>query len=48
MEFNANPGGERLVDPFEVADGVVIAPGSYRWRLEDTQLPVNLPYAFRL
>lgn len=31
FEFNANPTGERLVDPFEVADGVVIPPGSYRW-----------------
>lgn len=31
FEFNANPTGERLVDPFEVADGVVIPPGSYHW-----------------
>ena len=28
FEFNVNPTGERLVAPFEVADGVVIAPGS--------------------
>jgi Domain of unknown function (DUF5916) len=32
VEFNANPTGERLVEPFEVADGVVIAPGAYHWR----------------
>jgi hypothetical protein len=32
VEFNANPTGERLEQPFEVADGVVIAPGSYHWR----------------
>ena len=31
FEFNANPTGERLVEPFEVADGVVIPPGSYHW-----------------
>ena len=31
FEFNANPVGERLVVPFEVADGVVIAPGRYDW-----------------
>jgi hypothetical protein len=31
FEFNANPTGERLTEPFEVADGVVIAPGAYRW-----------------
>jgi hypothetical protein len=32
FEFNANPTGERLVAPFEVADNVVINPGSYHWR----------------
>ena len=32
VEFNLNPTGERLVAPFEVSDGVVIAPGSYHWR----------------
>jgi hypothetical protein len=32
VEFNANPTGERLVEPFEVADGVVVPPGSYQWR----------------
>ncbi|HTM34324.1 MAG TPA: DUF5916 domain-containing protein, partial [Vicinamibacterales bacterium] len=32
VEFNLNPVGERLVAPFEVSDGVVIAPGSYHWR----------------
>jgi hypothetical protein len=31
-EFNVNPTGERLTDPFEVAHGVVIPPGSYQWR----------------
>ena len=31
VEFNANPTGERLADPFEVANGVVIPPGSYEW-----------------
>jgi hypothetical protein len=32
VEFNANPVGERLVAPFEVARGVFIPPGSYHWR----------------
>jgi uncharacterized protein DUF5916 len=32
VEFNAVPVGERLTDPFEVARGVVIPPGSYEWR----------------
>ena len=32
FEFNVNPTGERLTAPFEVADGVVIPPGSYHWR----------------
>ncbi len=32
FEFNVNPTGERLVEPFEVAPGVVIPPGSYDWR----------------
>jgi hypothetical protein len=32
FEFNVNPTGERLVEPFEIADGVEIAPGSYHWR----------------
>ena len=31
FEFNANPTGERLVEPFEIG-GVPIAPGSYHWR----------------
>jgi hypothetical protein len=37
FEFNVIPQGERLVEPFEIADGVAIAPGSYnftRFRLE--------------
>ena len=32
FELNANPTGERLVAPFEIADDVVIPPGSYHWR----------------
>ncbi len=28
----SNPTGERLVEPFEIADGVSIPPGSYHWR----------------
>ncbi len=32
FELNANPEGERLVEPFEVSEGVVIVPGSYHWR----------------
>jgi hypothetical protein len=31
FELNANPTGERLVEPFEIADGVFIPPGSYHW-----------------
>ena len=31
VEFNANPTGERLVQPFAVVDAVVIPPGSYEW-----------------
>ena len=37
VEVNVNPEGERLEEPFEIADGVVIEPGSYhfmRYRLE--------------
>ena len=30
VELNVVPTGERLVEPFEIADGVVIPPGSYR------------------
>ena len=31
VEFNANPTGERLVAPFDVARGLSIPPGSYQW-----------------
>lgn len=31
FEFNIVPVGERLDAPFEIADGVAIAPGSYHW-----------------
>jgi hypothetical protein len=31
VEFNFNPTGERLTDPFEVSPGVFIPPGSYNW-----------------
>jgi hypothetical protein len=37
IEINVSPEGERLEDPFEIADGVIIEPGSYhytRYRLE--------------
>lgn len=32
FEFNVNPTGERLVEPFEIAAGLVVPPGSYHWR----------------
>lgn len=32
VEVNVNPVGERLVAPFEVSEGVVIAPGRYHWK----------------
>ena len=32
VEFNVNPTGERLIEPFEVAEGVCIPPGSYHWK----------------
>jgi hypothetical protein len=32
FEFNIVPTGERLDAPFEIADGVIIQPGSYHWR----------------
>ncbi len=32
VEVNVNPVGERLVAPFTVSDGVVIAPGRYHWK----------------
>jgi hypothetical protein len=47
VEFNVVPEGERLVESFEIADGVVIPPGSYHWtryRLEAeiaTKRPVS-------
>ena len=31
VEFNANPTGERLTEPFEVARNVVIPTGGYEW-----------------
>lgn len=31
FEFNANPTGERLVEPFEIAPGVAIPTGAYHW-----------------
>ena len=37
VEFNYQPRGEFLVDPFKIADEVIIAPGPYhftRWRFE--------------
>ncbi|MEZ4587826.1 MAG: DUF5916 domain-containing protein, partial [Gemmatimonadales bacterium] len=44
IEVNANPTGERLREPFEVHDGVVIAPGAYRftrYRLEVETSPTR-------
>jgi Domain of unknown function (DUF5916) len=32
IEFNVNPTGERLVEPFEIDDGVIIPAGTYEWR----------------
>jgi hypothetical protein len=32
LEFAVEPQGERLIDPFEVEDDVVIEPGTYQWR----------------
>jgi len=31
LELNVAPAGERLAEPFEIAEGVVIPPGSYEW-----------------
>ncbi|MEA3246875.1 MAG: DUF5916 domain-containing protein [Gemmatimonadota bacterium] len=31
FEFNVVPVGERLVEPFPIADGVTIPPGTYTW-----------------
>lgn len=31
FEINANPTGERLAAPFEIADAVIIPAGSYHW-----------------
>jgi hypothetical protein len=31
FELNANPTGERLVEPFDIADGRVIPAGPYHW-----------------
>ena len=30
-EINVVPTGERLVDPFEIAEGVILPPGAYHW-----------------
>jgi hypothetical protein len=31
FEVNVEPQGERLLEPFEVEEGVVIPPGAYQW-----------------
>ena len=31
FELNWAPAGERLAEPFEIADGVVVPPGTYDW-----------------
>jgi len=44
IEVNANPQGERLTEPFEVSDGIVIAPRTYRftrYRLEAEASPTR-------
>ena len=54
FELNANPEGERLIESFEVADGVVIPAGSYHWRryrvevgtAEKRRLSTQLTYWF--
>jgi len=38
VEVGVTPTGERLVEPFEVSDGIVIAPGTYEWRRYEIQL----------
>jgi hypothetical protein len=37
LEVGLTPTGERLVEPFEVADGIVITPGTYEWRRYEFQ-----------
>ncbi len=37
VEVGVTPTGERLIDPFEVSDGIVIAPGAYEWRRYELQ-----------
>jgi hypothetical protein len=32
FEFNVNPTGERLIEPFEISTGVTVEPGRYHWR----------------
>ena len=32
VELGFFPTGERLMEPFEISDGVVIAPGTYEWQ----------------
>ena len=43
VEANFNPQGERLIEPFEVADTVSIAPGTYRF----TRYRLELEFASR-
>ncbi len=43
IEANVVPQGERLVEPFEVADGVVVQPGAYRY----TRYRVEAEFAAR-
>lgn len=38
VEFDVTPQFERLVEPFEIADGVVLPPGDYRWTQTQVQL----------
>jgi hypothetical protein len=37
FEFNLQPQGEYLREPFEISDGVVIEPGGYHWQRYDME-----------
>jgi hypothetical protein len=38
VETNVLWSGERLVDPFEIAEGVIIQPGRYEWRRHEIEV----------
>ena len=31
VQYSVTPTGDRLIEPFEVSDGVIVPPGSYDW-----------------